>query len=567
MKMMTLRSVLSLLLLFLLTGLGSEVVLGDAGDPPVVAARLSLVRGKVSFQPSGESQWSEASVNRPVTIGDRLYTDQASRAELEVGSYTVRLSQATDLTLANLNGQLMQLGLGQGTLRVSVYQLPPNNTVEIDTPNGALTLQSPGSYRVDTAADGSSSLVTVIAGGLEVSGGGVNQAVPGGQAVQLTGNDPIQISPVSMPPPDDFDRWCSDRDRRIQNYASGQYVHSSVPGCEDLDAYGRWVNEPGYGPVWYPTNVPPGWVPYRQGNFVWIRPWGWTWVGAEPWGFVPFHYGRWAHIGPIWVWVPGPVIVQPVYAPALVAFVGGPGFSVGIGVGVQAWFPLGPGEPFVPWYHYGPTYLQQVNVTNVRNMNVVNITNITTIRYANREIATTAVPGDVFRGGGRVDGHVLALSREQLAHAELITHPEIAPAGNAVFGGKAVTSPPVGPERFSAHGQESHGQPPAGRPTPPSPGAREESRPGGPPSTPFPRTVTKTPPPEHNAPLSTREPAMSEHPGRPPEPPHVDNVRAGTPAGPMKEKEVAPHTEKTEKTGKTEKTSHPAPKEDKDHNH
>ena len=123
---------------------------------------------------------------------------------------------------------------------------------------------------------------------------------------------------------------------------------------------------------------------------------------AEPWGYAPFHYGRWAHIGPVWAWVPGPIVVRPVYAPALVAFVGGPGFGMGIGVGVQAWFPLGPRELFIPWYHHGPNYIREVNV--------VNVTNVTNIHYVNREVAVTAVSGEAFRGGQPVTGglvHVL----------------------------------------------------------------------------------------------------------------------------------------------------------------
>ena len=151
MKTMVWRRGLLLLLPFLLAGLFASTVCADEGDPPGRVARLSLVQGKVTFQPSGESDWSEASVNRPVTTGDRLYTDQGARAELEVGSFAVRLSQGTDVTLANLNDQLMQLGVGQGTLRVTVYEMPENNSVEIDTPNGALILQAAGSYRVDTA--------------------------------------------------------------------------------------------------------------------------------------------------------------------------------------------------------------------------------------------------------------------------------------------------------------------------------------------------------------------------------------------------------------------------------
>ena len=442
MKMKTLRRSLMLLLPFFVAGLFASTVYADQGDPPGRVARLSFAQGKVSFQPSGETNWSEASVNRPVTTGDRLYTDQDARAELEVGPFAVRLSQSTDVTLANLNDQLMQLGVGQGTLRVTIYELPENNSVEIDTPNGALILQSTGSYRVDTAPDGNSTQVTVNAGTLQISAGDLSQTLQSGQAVKLTGTGPVMASALSVPPPDDFDKWCGGRDRRIEKSPSVQSVGPTVPGSEDLDANGHWTNEPDYGPVWYPANVPPDWVPYRNGYWAFIEPWGWTWVEAEPWGYAPFHYGRWAHIGPIWAWVPGPVVVRPVYAPALVAFVGGPGFGIGIGIGVQAWFPLGPREPFMPWYHYGPTYIRQVNV--------VNVTNITNIHYVNREVAVTAVSGDVFRGGQPVTRGLVHVAPEQLAHAQVIPHPEVNPTARAVFGARAVAPPPVPAARFGA---------------------------------------------------------------------------------------------------------------------
>ena len=60
--------------------------------------------------------------------------------------------------------------------------------------------------------------------------------------------------------------------------------------------------------VWYP-NVYPGWAPYREGHWAWVEPWGWTWVDDAPWGFAPFHYGRWVNVGGRWGWVPGPVAV------------------------------------------------------------------------------------------------------------------------------------------------------------------------------------------------------------------------------------------------------------------
>jgi len=560
MEMTTFRRVFLLVVVFLLSGLLAKPTFADQGDPPARVARLSIVQGSVSLQPSGESQWSQASVNYTVTTGDHLYTDQDARAELEAGPYAVRLSQATDLTLANLNDQLMQLGLGQGSIRVTVFELPENNSVEIDTPNGALTLLRAGSYRVDTDPDGGSTLVRVNSGSLEITGGGVTQAVQSGQAVQLTGAGPIAVSFVSLPKPDDFDKWSAGRDRRIEESGSSQYVSRYVPGCEDLDSYGHWRVVAEYGPVWYPTAVPVGWVPYRFGHWVWIEPWGWTWVENEPWGFVPFHYGRWAHIGPAWAWVPGPVVVRPVYAPALVAFVGGAGFSVGVGiggVGIHAWFPLGPREPFLPWYHHGPTYLREVNVTNVRNVtNITNVTNVTNIRYANREVATTAVPTEVFRGGQPVAERMVRVTPEQAARAQVIPHPNVSPTANAVFGGRPAAAPPVRAERLAPQAEAPRGMPPAAsRPSAPPPRRGF----GQPASTPAPRIITRRPPPERNVPFAAREPAMTSHPGRPLEPQQIGNLRAGKPAGAMRDREVPSHPAQAPRSGRSE--SRPAPRE------
>lgn len=554
----------------------ATLLFADQGDAPGRAARLSIIKGSVSLQPSGESQWGQALLNYTVTAGDRIYTDQGGRVELEVGPFTVRMSETTDLTMANLNDQLMQLGLAQGTIRVSVYQQPPANTVEIDTPNGALTVLGPGSYRVDTDPNNGYTLVSVNSGSLQVSGGGTNQMVGAGQAVQLTGTDPIQIASVSLSAPDDFDQWSTQRDRRIESSASARYVSRyNMPGSDDLDEYGRWEEVSEYGgPVWYPAGVPAGWAPYRFGHWAWVEPWGWTWVEEEPWGFCPFHYGRWALIGGAWGWVPGPVAVVPVYSPAVVAFVGGSGFSLGSsfgGAGVAAWFPLGPGEPFIPWYHYSPGYLREVNVTNVRNAthitSITNITNVNNISYVNRNGATTAVPATVFRSGQSVATQAMHVSPQQIAGTQVIAHPPFTPAEQAAMGGRPapapkihapkIVSPPQTARKLSPPSTSAPSQPLAAKngprstpgsvhsaPSPPRPNTQYPSPPPHPGSNaPFapPRVITKIPPPPHNVPFEKRAPAMQEHPGRPLEPQQRENLRAGKPPGPMRDREIPPH--------------------------
>jgi hypothetical protein len=418
-------------------------------DPPGRVARLSFASGTVSFQASGEDQWNQATLNYPLTTGDRIYTDQDGRAEMETGNIAVRMSANTDLTVSNLNDQIVQLGLSQGTLRVRAYDVREGHAVEIDTPSAALNLVGAGSYRVESYPDDNNTTVLFVNNGeVEVNGNGFSESVRGGQAIKMSGTDQPQVEFIAPAGGDDFDRWSGDRDRDFLNAQSRNYVGSYVPGYEDLDRYGSWQSDPDYGQVWYPTNVVGGWVPYRYGHWAWVEPWGWTWIDDAPWGFAPFHYGRWVAIGPRWAWVPGPVAVVPVYAPALVAFVGGDGF----GVGVQCWFPLGPRDPYFPWYHHSDVYLRQVNVTNVtvRNVtiinNYINTRNVNDVHYTYQRTAATAVPNEAFRSAQPVSRQVVRVNPGAVAQARVIPHPEVTPDARAVAAGAPQAHPPA--ERF-----------------------------------------------------------------------------------------------------------------------
>ncbi len=438
-------------ILFVLIVLGSLLIslplFGDTGDPPNVVARLSYMDGAVSFEPAGESDWVQASLNYPLTNGDRLWTDKSARAELETGNVAIRMSEQTDLTITSLTDQLIQLGLAQGTLRIRVYDLRSGNEVEVDTPNAALSILQAGNYRIETYPDQNMTMVIVNSGQLQISGNGVDQTLQSGQSVQLTGTNPVQVNAVSVPGEDSFDQWSAQRDGIYARSRSRQYVSPYVPGYYDLDQYGSWSTVAAYGPVWYPSGIPGGWCPYRYGRWAWVDPWGWTWVDNEPWGFAPFHYGRWVQIGPRWGWLPGPIAVAPVYGPAFVGFIGGAGFSIGFAAGgVAAWFPLGPGEPFFPWYHHSEGYLRQVNITNVRSVtnitNITNINNINNVHYRYQRTAATAVPANAFRSSEPVQRNMVKVSPQQIARGQVIPHPDVTPATQAIRAGAPTTHPP-----------------------------------------------------------------------------------------------------------------------------
>ncbi|MGB8010513.1 MAG: DUF6600 domain-containing protein [Terriglobales bacterium] len=449
-------------------------------DPPARVARMNFVQGSVSFQPGGEGDWVDAVPNRPLTTGDNLWTDQNSRAELHMGSTSIRLGSETSLTFLELDDQVLQLRLAQGSALVGVRHFDDGDTVEIDTPNLAFMVQRTGEYRVDVQPDGRTTIVDVYQGRGQAVGGGNSFDILANQSASFIGDQdqPLNYDIDPLPSADDFTSWAFARDRREDQSQTANYVSPEMTGYEDLDGNGDWSYAGGYGPVWYPTAVPVGWAPYRYGHWVWVAPWGWTWVDDAPWGFAPFHYGRWCQIGARWAWVPGPVAVHPVYAPALVAFVGGPaGFhfsAFGGGVGV-AWFPLGPGEVFVPSYHVSRAYVTQVNVTNTvvnvtrvtnvyNNYTTTNINNTTVnrITYVNQTTAVTAVSRDTFANARPVAHNVVTVEPREIAQAPISHMSGVEPVRGSVMGaGKPTTfAPPRAVVNRQVVAQHAPSQPP-----------------------------------------------------------------------------------------------------------
>jgi FecR protein len=500
-------------------------------DPPARVGRVSFLGGSVSLYPTGAADWAPASLNYPLTTDDALWSDTDARAEVHLGSSAIRIASQTSLVFGEVSDTVTQVRLDQGSIDVHVRYLNDNEVYEIDTPAGAVSLYDQGHYRIDVTADGRRTTVTVRDGSAHITVGDRDFPVAAGRSATLIGDNRPPVLGAAIAG-DDWEQWADDRDHREDAAQSTQYVSRDMVGYEDLDQYGTWQVDASYGPVWSPRNVPAGWAPYRFGHWESVQPWGWTWIDDAPWGFAPFHYGRWVSVRGRWGWIPGETRVRPVYAPALVAFVGGSnwGVSASFGGGAVGWVPLGPGEAYVPSYHASPRYVREINITNVNTTRVdVNRIDINQVRYANRDMpgGMTAVPRDAFERSRPVATAAVAVRPADIATAR--------PSAVPVVAGQPVATPPRGTIPGRGRGQPGGevivARPPApvnsaAAAPPPPPPPPQQWRPRPPPGDvrPAPQTAGVKPP-LAPPPAPLPPPADRGDRGRqpPPPPPPVTN--------------------------------------------
>ena len=340
-------------------------------DLPGRVGRIAEFAGQLFQSPQDRpTEWDAIGINYPITSGDNLWVSGDGRAEVDYGGGQFRLAGDTSVHVSRLDDRQLALFVAQGRLIVRVRALDPGDVTRIDTPNTQVTLTRPGLYRVDVVPDQEATTLTVREGEAIVAlANGAQQTLPG-QTVSVVGADPAAADIRNSFGVDGFDTWSADRDRRYEGGRSTAYVSREMVGYADLDEHGTWQTYPDYGAVWFPTAVATDWAPYRDGYWTDVGGWGPTWVDRAPWGYAPSHYGRWARIGGRWGWAPGGYVARPVWAPALVAWVGGPGwgFSVGRGAPVYGWVPLGWGDAYHPswrrcsyncWARYNRPYARQ----------------------------------------------------------------------------------------------------------------------------------------------------------------------------------------------------------------
>lgn len=368
-------------------------------DPPGQIARLSLLDGTVQLRSAQEDLWQLPLLNWPITSGDRLRTGPAARAEIRAGSTVLRLDGESELHIERLDGERLELRLLGGSLAVRVRHPDQAEGFLLVSSQGDARLQQPGRYRFDVTDQALA--ITAHDGVVEFTAADETVVLRSPSRTQLWHAGSLQYY-SHEPRQDDFDDWNFALDERDDALSGRRYVSREMTGHEELYRHGEWRETAQYGALWYPP-VAADWAPYRTGRWIWVRPWGWTWVDEAPWGFAPFHYGRWLHLDGKWAWAPGKFVSRPIYAPALVVWLGGSGVAVSAGVPAVGWLPLGPGEVFLPPYHASHGHIRGINFGHVQHIDFKRLRRAHR-HFANRHIhgAITAIPVHGFRHADRI---------------------------------------------------------------------------------------------------------------------------------------------------------------------
>jgi hypothetical protein len=524
----------------------AETAASEVTPPGPTPPRLSFVDGQVSFWRPGAQEWVAARVNTPLAPGDELATGSPGTLEVQVGARAwVRAWAGTHVGLAALEPDYLQLKVTTGHVSVDIRRLEPGHSVEVATPHAAFTIERPGYYRV-TVAERRTSFVTRRGGRATViPAGAAAAAVAPSEQVVVEGTEAPQVATYGAPPLDAWDRWNYTRTDQLLESVSARYVPEGVYGIDDLDHHGTWRIVDPYGPVWVPAHVPPGWVPYSTGSWIWDPYYGWTWVDTAPWGWAPFHYGRWVFLAGVWAWAPGPLVVRPVYAPALVVFLAPrPGVQIGVVAGpLVGWVALGWGEPLIPWW--GPPGFvgvpwwagwagpRVVNKVVIAKTTVVHVHEITVYQNVQVRHAVVAVAREHFGRGPLDRAHLVRVDADRLvpatvavelkpSSASLVPHAVrgVRPPEAVLHRPVVATRPPDDPGRWlERHGLAVQRPAPAPRLVP-APREREEAAP----RPPFGRSPLARPKPERPhlpapPPAVTAPPSPAPPRGQPTTPP------------------------------------------------
>lgn len=403
--------------------------------------RLSFVDGQTSFWRPGAEEWVQAQINTALAPGDQLFAGDTGNLELQIGARAfVRGGPNTQIGLESQEPDFLQFKVTTGSASFDLRNIEAGRMVAVDTPNAAFTIAVEGYYRLDVG-ETQTTFTTHRAGRATIiTDKGETIPIDSNASVVIAA-DGSTITSQSALPLDSWDQWNYARTDQFLDSESVRYVSSEVYGLSDLDRYGVWRIVPTYGAVWTPRGVAAGWAPYSTGAWVRDPYYGWTWVDTAPWGWAPYHYGRWVYVNSYWCWAPGPRVIRPAYAPALVAFFGDPDVQISVGIGgpFVGWVSLGWGEPLIPWWGR-PGFIHQpwwggwrgprfVNNKAIRHNTVVKVQDIKFYRNAKVKRGMVVIDRHDFGHGPIAKTHIVKANTQHLRPLHTAPHITASAAG------------------------------------------------------------------------------------------------------------------------------------------
>jgi hypothetical protein len=274
--------------------------------------RISFVAGEVRLD-NGRG-FESVTMNTPLTAHDRLQTmsDAWAEIQLEDGSL-VRLAPDTQISFIDLarlssGGTRSTLDLVQGEAEIQLSSRP-SGEFQVAVKNKTIIAKQPGTFRV-TSINTDPLEVVVWKGSVAL------RDPESGSVIAISKNETFVLDPSDTghyaldkgAEADDLDQWNQQRESDLSSYASAQGSYAGSPyqyGTDDLNYYGQYYDEAGYGDLWQPNGVGSDWDPFSNGYWA-NTGGGYTWVSAYPWGWLPYRYGHWVFLtGRGWFWAPG----------------------------------------------------------------------------------------------------------------------------------------------------------------------------------------------------------------------------------------------------------------------
>ncbi len=305
-------------------------------------ARIGEMEGAVEVQASARDAWRPALRNMPVTERFWLRTAAGAKVEIELDEGSVfrlgpdSLAEFSDYTRLSTGQRITLLSLDRG-LAYFTGEPSDRDAAILAIPGAQLSVRRGTRLRLDVTEDWSHA--SVIEGRARLISPAAELDLKEGQMARLSASKRDKFFLYGEIPVLDTDRWSESRDKVLAG-VNARRLPDLPYGMADLDAAGTWIESAEYGTAWRPPAPASGnWTPFRDGKWLWYEGLGYTWIAAEPWGWLPYHHGRWMHGGEGlgWLWSPSK---DPSFRAGEVYWMRAPGMA--------GWGPLAPGEEWRP---------------------------------------------------------------------------------------------------------------------------------------------------------------------------------------------------------------------------